>query len=147
MIEDQSPIIPVSHPEGRFMKRSFLGKITALRGLTLAVLAAASLIMACESFINEETEQALREYEGKTYVIKSTITVNNDSLVKGQRVKIKMLWGKDWVKVRGYAADIDPLAAKQVLMLYMFKADFPGGVFSRERMIEKFREIALPADK
>ncbi|MBN1531251.1 MAG: hypothetical protein JXA20_01180 [Spirochaetes bacterium] len=129
------------------MKRSFRRRITALRGLTLAAVAAASLVVACDEFIGDEAERALKEYEGKTYIMKSTVTVNDDSLVKGQRVKIKMLWGKDWVKVRGYAADIDPLVAKQVLMLYIFKTDFPGGKFSREHMLEKFREIAVPVAK
>ncbi len=127
------------------MERMMPGKTRAAAVRIFAAALISLVAGACDTMVNRETEQALREYEQKIYVMKNTVTANDEKLVKGQKVKIKVFWGKDWIKIRGYAADVDPLHAEQVLMLYMFKSDFPEDRFSMETLQEKFGEIAQTA--
>ena len=117
------------------------------RWICVVLIALMGLIIYCDNFVGKEHETAIRDLENGTYVMKEKVTVNQESLVKGQKIKLKVTWGKDWVRVRGYPADVDPLQTKQVLILYLFENEFAKEKFSINHFMEKLHRVAVPLNK
>lgn len=117
------------------------------RWVSPAIIASVALAVSCSHFFTVQSKAELSEFEKKTLVIANDIKVNQDVLVKGQKIKIKIFTGSDWVKIRGYDANKDPLQAKQVLLIYMFEDEFPEKKFSMEFLAQRLGDIAVPLDQ
>ena len=101
----------------------------------------------CDEFISEQDEQLMKNYEAKTFVIKKKITVNEKSFNKGQRVRINFTVDKESIRVRGRDARTNPLKADNLLLIYVFKEDFPNEKFDKSFFFDKFNEILTPVNK
>ena len=102
-------------------------------------------VVSCDDFITEDIEKKVLEYESAVYVTLTDIQAADKVLPRGTKIKLKMRFDKDWVKVYGYKADVDELLAGQVLILYLFDDSFEDEKFSLERfkymLFEKIKEV------
>lgn len=92
----------------------------------------ALMVVACDKFVSKESEKLLKDYESAIYITQADITVGGKSLPKGSRIKIKVRFNKNWVKVYGYSEKVDELVADQVLIVYLFKESFEKEKFNKE---------------
>jgi len=118
-----------------------------IRWTALVIIVSVALAVSCAHFFTVESKAQLGEFEKKTFVIKNDIKVDQDVFIKGQKIKVKVFTGSDWVKIRGYNADKDPLRAKQVLLIFMFEDEFPGKKFNMDYFTQRLSDIAVPADQ
>ncbi|MCU0849380.1 MAG: hypothetical protein MUD12_15970 [Spirochaetes bacterium] len=84
---------------------------------------------SCKTFILDENIASLKDMESREYTMKEDIKSGNRSLKKGDKIKITIGTGKEWVKVHGFSARGELLKADKVLILYMFSEDFPDEKF------------------
>jgi len=84
---------------------------------------------SCKTFILDENIASLKNMESREYILKEDIKSGNRSLKKGDKIKITIGTGKEWVKVHGFPAKGEPLKVDKVLILYMFSEDFPDEKF------------------
>lgn len=117
------------------------------RWLCISLILLTGFLVFCNDFIRKDMEASITELEAGVYTMKDNVTVNEESLVKGQKIKVKVTWGKDWIRVRGFPADVDPLQVKQVLLLYLFQDEFTDKKFTMDSFMKEFNKIVQPLQK
>ena len=109
----------------------------------ITLCAAAFFLPGCE-FLQKKDRSAIQEMAKGEYVMLADVEVNperNVVLHKGDTVTLKIVTGTEWVKVYGYNAALEPVAAPQVLVLYMYSTDFKDEKFSMPAFEEAFYKL------
>lgn len=109
--------------------------------------AIALLLVSCTPFLAKESLPQLRSYEKSIYVLKQDAVHRDYSLKKGQRVRLHLVTGSDFIKVYCYSADTHILKAERILVLYLFDSDFPKKIFDPGFFEEKLSGIAVIKSK
>lgn len=107
-------------------------------------------IAACSSFIPDEDVDKLKVYESvngtyQDYIILEEVDRNDLVLEKGERVRILIVTGDEWIKVYAYRSRDDLLKSVRFLVLQMFNDDFPDGKFDREKFDLELGKIVAKA--
>ncbi len=110
-------------------------------GLVLCSVVAGT---GCKTLGKKDTVSTFHYLEKEEYILRKRVSVDERTLKKGEKIRIIVSYDRDWIKVHGYDADIDPLKAERVLLLYLFVEDFPEEKFSQSYFEEKLYEIAKP---
>ncbi|HPS56934.1 MAG TPA: hypothetical protein PK514_02410 [Spirochaetota bacterium] len=108
------------------------------------------IITACSTFIPDEDADKLKMYESvngsyQEYILLEDVDRNDLVLEKGERVKIIIVTGDEWVKVYAYRANDDLLKSVRFLILQMFTDDFPDNKFNREKFDLELGKIVVKA--
>ncbi len=111
------------------------------------LIIAFTAITACSSLVKEKEINALNDYQNFLYKTKQEITASNKTLAKGNKIKIIIKVSSDWVKVYGYNANTDILKSERILILYLFKEDFPKGQFSKKYFNTQLNKLLKPLKK
>lgn len=98
-------------------------------------------LVACASFINDESAALLRGYESCEYTLKQDSAEGYPVVKKGQAVRLYIVNRGDSVKVYCYPAGTDILKSERALILYLFEDDFPDKKFSREFFEQKLYNV------
>lgn len=109
------------------------------KSLSIAVLLFSMLFaVSCASFMSDQNVDALRKYEKKVYILKKNVVIDgNVVLKKGERIKLYIVDGDEWVKVYGYKKNEKLLKAKKRLILYIFEEDFPDEIYDEKFLKDK----------
>ncbi len=112
----------------------------------LSLLAAAALVICgCSHFVEVKDRPFTDDLQKKVYVTLKDVKIEERSLRKGQRINIVIVEKKDWVKLYGIPAEQERLKAEQVLLMYLFKDDFPMKAFDRDFFTSKMKEVVAEA--
>ena len=120
-------------------------KIIPLLFLSALLLFAVS----CSTFVKENEAEKLVKFE-KTddqfidYILLNDVKTGDHLIKKGEKVRIIITVGGDWIKVYVYRADEDRLLSRRNLALYLFEDDFPDKKYSPDFLREKIYEVVRP---
>ncbi len=99
------------------------------KNISLIPTAIALFLVSCTPFLTKESIPQLQGYEKRVYTLKQDVAHRDLVIRKGQRVRLHLVHGSDFIKVYCYSADSHILKAERVLVLYLFDSDFPKKVF------------------
>lgn len=108
------------------------------------VLFIAAAQSGCNSLGKKDTVSTFHYLEKEEYVLRKNVNLDEKRLEKGDKIRVIITYDKDWIKVHGYRANVNPLEAERVLLLYLFVEEFPEEKFSQSYFEEKFYEIVKP---
>ena len=116
--------------------------------LPLLALLISSAFSSCSSFVMEEDSNRLRAIERSNgnsvnYVMLHDVERNGVVLKRGTAVRIVIVVGDDWIKVYAYDSSQPLLEAKRLLVLYVFKDEFPDEVYKEELFRQKLAEVLV----
>ncbi|MCP4134512.1 MAG: hypothetical protein GY754_26295 [bacterium] len=112
--------------------------------LFLITVSLFSLLSSCAGFIPEEADPVLRNYETKIYVMQNEVKIKNRILKAGQRVKIHIVPGDEWIKVYAFPEAGELLKSKRTLILYMFTDEFPEEIFDMKIFEDRLLTVVKP---
>lgn len=101
-------------------------------------------LFSCTTFMKDKEVPILKEYENQTYVLKREIKIQDKFIPKGEKVKILVKVGTDWVRIHAYSATGDQLKVQRFLALLMIDEDFPEKIFDKALFDKRFNEIFDP---
>lgn len=119
---------------------------------TIPLLFLSALLLfavSCSTFVKENEAEKLIKFE-KTddqfidYTLLNDVKTGDHHIKKGEKVRIIITVGGDWIKVYVYRADEDLLLSKRNLALYLFEDDFPDKKYSPDFLREKIYEVVRP---
>jgi len=99
--------------------------------------------VSCSSFVKKDEHELLKQYEATAYTMLKDVQIAQHVLPKNAKVRLYILSG-DWIKVYGYRYDEDILHQRRILLLYLFKDDFPKEKFDINFFQEKLYEVVKP---
>ena len=114
-----------------------------IHAVIIILCAAAFCLPGCQ-FLQKKDRSAIQEMAKGEYVMLTGVEVNperNVVLHKGDTVALKIVTGTEWVKVYGYNTALEPVAAPQVLILYMYSTDFKDEKFFMPTFEEAFSKL------
>ena len=97
----------------------------------------AILFLSCSSFINDESIPLVKKYEENTYKLKTSISNNKRTIPSETKVKIKINFSDDWIKVYVYREDEDILKSERILLVYLFSDEFKEEEFDIKQFEKK----------
>ena len=116
-------------------------KITTKIPVIICIL----IFVSCASFLKDDDVLNLKGYEKDTYTLKEDIGEGNRLIKEGDKVKLLVITGDDFIKVYCYPANIDFVKAERTLLLYLFEDDFEGELFDitvfEEKLFNKVQRI------
>lgn len=123
-----------------------------MKKVNLILIASCALCFAlsCSSFVKDREAEKLQSYErtGDQFIDYSLLqdVKSGDYLIKkGDKVRILITVGGNWIKVYVYRGDEDLLLSKRVLALFIFEDDFPDEKYNPLFFKEKLHEVIIPA--
>lgn len=107
-------------------------------------------VLSCSTFVKDREADKLQSYERTgdqsiDYILLHDVKTGDYLIKKGDRVRILITVGGNWIKVYVYKADEDLLLSKRVLALYLFEDDFPDEKYDPVFFNEKLLEVVKPA--
>ena len=107
------------------------------------------LLPSCSTFVKDNEADKLQLYEraGERFIdyrLLRDVEAGNQSIKKGEKVRIVINAGDDWIKVYVYRAEEDLLLSRRVLALYLFEDDFPDEKYNPGFFREKLHEVLKP---
>jgi len=105
--------------------------------------------LSCSTFVKEKEAEKLIKFE-KTddqfidYILLDDVKTGDYLIKKGEKVRIIITVGGDWIKVYVYRADEDLLLSRRNLALYLFEDDFPDKKYNPDFLREKIYEVVKP---
>lgn len=99
------------------------------------------MLTACASFIKDEDFLHLKDYENNLYILQKDVGEGDNSLKRGQRVKLYVKVGDDSIKIYCYPADTAFLKSNRVLILYNFEDDYKDSKFDKNVFNERLFTI------
>lgn len=118
-----------------------------MRGINFFTVILIFFITSCATFIKNDDKLTLTELEGKSYTLEKDVeytTNQNKSLKKGDKIKLYIITGDNYIKVYGYPADVSFVKAERSLLLYLFEEDFENNIFNISVFEEKLYHIVKP---
>ena len=110
----------------------------------VSILALLCLFMAsCSSFITKEHDEQLKTLEAYQYTMRKDVTVEKRSIAKNKVVKLRTVYGEDYVKVYAYPVSVNTLKAEHVLLIYLFEEDFPDSKFNFDYVVQRLNEFVV----
>jgi type II secretion system-associated lipoprotein len=113
-----------------------------LKFISLIVIVFIWLSASCASFFKDDQLNALKKLEENVYVLKADAGEGSRLLRKGDRVKLFVATGKDFIKIYCYPADSDLLKAERTLIVYLFDEDFENKKIDVNRVHEELDKKA-----
>lgn len=118
--------------------------------LFFGVIVPLLLAAGCSTFVPDEEAEKLKVYESvngsyQDYILLVEVDRNDLVLNKGERVRIIIVSGDEWIKVYAYRANEDLLKSMRFLILQMFNDDFPDKKFDREKFDQELGKIVEKA--
>lgn len=106
--------------------------------------------LSCSTFVKDKEAEKLQSYERTgdqfiDYILLQDVKTGDYLIKKGDRVRILITAGGNWIKVYVYRADEDLLLSIRVLALYLFEDDFPDEKYDPVFFQEKLHEVVKPA--
>jgi type II secretion system-associated lipoprotein len=95
--------------------------------------------------VTASDESLLKKKEKNVYVLKKDVLIDDKGLKKGDRIKIVVTAGREWVKVYAYPKKVESLKAERYLILYLFEDDFPEKKFNTGYFNERLAEVVEKA--
>jgi type II secretion system-associated lipoprotein len=105
------------------------------------------LFFACSSFIKKEEEPKVKEFEKGEYSLLQDAGEGDRFIKKGEKVKLYIIIGDNYIKVFCYSSKIDFVKAQRALLLYVFEEDFEKSKFSLDYFKEKLFSKISPVIK
>ncbi len=105
--------------------------------------------LSCSSFVKEKEAEKLISYERSgdqfiDYILLQDVQVGDHLIKKGEKVRIIITVGGDWIKVYVYRAEEDLLLSRRNLALYLFEDDFPDKKYDPDFLRGKIHEVVRP---
>lgn len=132
---------------------NFLNKDGTMKKINIALIAVFILILlsSCSTFVKDKEADKLRSLERTgdqfiDYRLIRDVEAGNDSIKKGEKVRIVINVSGDWIKVYVYRAEEELLLSRRVLALYLFEDDFPDETYNPGFFREKLYEVVKPLD-
>jgi type II secretion system-associated lipoprotein len=135
----------------RISPDNFLKKDGTMKKINIALIAVFVLILlsSCSTFVKDKEADKLRSFERADdqfidYRLLKDVETGNLSIKKGEKVRIVISVGGDWIKVYVYRAEEELLVSRRVLALYLFEDDFPDEKYNPAFFREKLHEVVKP---
>jgi type II secretion system-associated lipoprotein len=105
--------------------------------------------LSCSTFVKEKEAEKLVKYEKSgdqfiDYTLLQDVKTGDHLIKKGEKVRILITVGGDWIKVYVYRAEEDLLLSRRNLALYLFEDDFPDKKYDPDFLREKINEVVKP---
>ncbi len=105
--------------------------------------------LSCSTFVKDKEAEKLVNYEKSgdqfiDYTLLQDVKTGDHLIKKGEKVRIVITVGGDWIKVYVYRAEEDLLLSRRNLALYLFEDDFPDKKYSPDFLREKINEVVKP---
>jgi len=105
--------------------------------------------VSCSTFVKENEAEKLVKYEKSgdqfiDYTLLQDVKTGDHLIKKGEKVRILITVGGDWIKVYVYRADEELLLSRRNLALYLFEDDFPDKKYDPDFLREKIYEVVKP---
>ncbi len=112
------------------------------RYLLIAVVILTVFITGCSSFLREGDSDSIRlKYQDRDFILLSDLVRNNATIPEGSSVRLVAVTADEWIKIYAYRSEEELLKSNRLLLLYMFKKDFPEERFSQERLDKEISKI------
>ena len=102
--------------------------------------------ISCSSFVKKEDNEVLKQFEEPAYIMQKDVVIGQHVLSKNTKVRLLIISG-DWIKVYAFRYDEDVLKQRRMLLLYLFKDDFPNEKFDVDVFKEKLYEVVRPVSE
>jgi type II secretion system-associated lipoprotein len=115
--------------------------------LIVPALIFAVFLSSCTSFIKKDEEFQIKGFENAEYVLLEDTGEDDRYIRKGEKVKVYIIVGDDYIKVFCYSSKLDFVKAKRTLIVYLFKEDFEKAKFSMDYFKQKLFSKVSPSNK
>ncbi len=125
-----------------------INKEIGVRRINIFFVITILLLASCATFLKKDDVSDLKELERISYILKENIgetSRQGKSLKKGDKIKLYITTGDNFIKVYGYPANISFVKAERFLLLYLFEEDFKDNIFDKDFFREKLNNIVEPA--
>jgi len=110
----------------------------------ILIVFSALLVFSCVKLVKDESVLGIPKLEAQTFVLKQKASFGGKSFAKGEKIKVVVSPGSNWIKVYGYKATKDKLTADRVLVIYMFRKEFVKETFDAKLFFKRFYSVLEP---
>ena len=116
-------------------------------GMLLVLIFSLVVLSACSSFITKESMKRVEWIEKSDFRLIKDIVRGQRSLKSGDIVRLQVVEGDESIKVYASLKNSKLLDARWIIIVYMFKSDFPKSKFDEKIFNSELNKIVKKIDK